>query len=150
MNPQNIQAMLQMQAAMQQLQSSGIMPNAGGLGGGIAHQPTAGTRSVLHILHCMGLAWPGSYTCSMGHCTNTPARKLLALFCTAFLCMSQSLHAGAGAGAGAGGGMPDMSALMGMLGGAGGGIAGFGAPQPVTNPEETFAMQLTQLEVCHA
>ena len=52
---------------------------------------------------------------------------------------------GAGAAQGAGG-MPDFSALMGMMGGGGGGGAyGGGGPAPVANPEEAYAVQIQQL-----
>ena len=52
-----------------------------------------------------------------------------------------------GGGAGAGGGMGglDMQALQNMLGGMGGGMP---AVQPVANPEEAYASQLTQLRAC--
>jgi ubiquilin len=41
--------------------------------------------------------------------------------------------------------MPDMGALMGMLGG--GGLGGLGgAPPPPANPEEAYASQLAQLQ----
>ena len=43
--------------------------------------------------------------------------------------------------------MPDMGSLMAMLGNGGGLGGGLSAPQPVANPEEAFATQLTQLEV---
>lgn len=55
-------------------------------------------------------------------------------------------------GAPGAGGMPDFNALLGMLGGGGGGglggagLGGFGVPPPPSNPEETFADQLTQLQ----
>ena len=48
-----------------------------------------------------------------------------------------------GAGAAAGG-MPDFSALMGMMGGSGGAFGG-GGIAPVANPEETYAVQIQQL-----
>ncbi|KAK9820265.1 hypothetical protein WJX72_008285 [[Myrmecia] bisecta] len=88
LSPQSIQAAAQMQAAMQQLQASGL----GGLGAG-----------------------------------------------------GPALGAGAGAG---GQQMPDLGALMGMLGGGGGaGFPGLGAaPAPVADPEAAFATQLQQLQ----
>ena len=55
---------------------------------------------------------------------------------------------GAGAGGGAGT-MPDLGALMGMLGGGGAaaaGLGGFGLPPPPANPEQMYATQLQQLQ----
>lgn len=67
------------------------------------------------------------------------------MFC---VCSCDASGAGTGAGAGQPGfpSGPDLEALLGgMQGGAFGGL-GTGAPA-VSNPEEAFATQLTQLEV---
>ena len=64
--------------------------------------------------------------------------------------------AGGGGGAGGGlndlpmpgtGGMPDFTSMMNAVAPGAPGMGGFGGIPPVTNPEETFAQQLTQLEV---
>ena len=76
MEPQNVQAMLQMQQAMQQLQSSGVMPagsmpglgaGLGGPLGGGAGQPSGICQVILdYIPLAQGLLWPliAKVTCS--------------------------------------------------------------------------------------
>ena len=56
MEPQNMQAMLQMQQAMQQLQSSGVMPagsmpGLGGPPGGGAGKPSGIPQLILDYIH---------------------------------------------------------------------------------------------------
>ena len=64
--------------------------------------------------------------------------------CQAVTCFHSAVPAGGGF-PGGGADAPDLGSLMAMLGGGPGGPGG--APQPVANPEEAFATQLTQLEV---
>ena len=58
LNPQNLQAMMQMQQAMSQLQQSGVMPGGGvgsGMGGGLGGEPPGrGQAVVLPAAACHG------------------------------------------------------------------------------------------------
>ena len=46
------------------------------------------------------------------------------------------------------GGMPNFSSMMDAAAPGGPGMGGFGGIPPVADPEQAFAQQLTQLEVC--
>ena len=142
MNPANVQAMMQMQQAMQQLQGSNLLgnPQTGGMSCSLGTAAELPLKLCCHVstlmLHCHSVSAALSFGPICICAWKAEGRKAIIQLLYPVL----FVHIAGG----------DMNALASLFGGGagGGGFGGMGSGvPPVADPETTYASQLTQLQV---